>query len=261
MDFMILGYILAILIGLSLGLLGGGGSILTVPVLVYIMHMDTKLSIALSLAIVGFTSLIGVFQHFKKGHVNVKIAIIFGFIAMLGAVIGTKISQFISGQVQLLLFAFIMLLASIFMLRGRKGLQTAPQRTKGALYIIFFVVQGFFVGVITGLVGVGGGFLIVPALVLLVQLPMKQAVGTSLLIIVLNTLSGFVSYAEFIEIPWRFLMFFSLFSSIGIIGGTHLVQFISQEKLRKAFAVFLIFMGFFILYKNKNILWNIGSLL
>ena len=243
-----LGYFLASLIGLSLGLLGGGGSILTVPILVYVLKMDPKVSIALSLAIVGTTSLFGVIRHYKNNNVNFKIALIFAPVAMIGTFMGAKISQMISGQTQLILFAVIMLLASIFILKGRKD--TDKKEVK--LNYILISVVAVAVGILTGVVGVGGGFLIVPALVLLAGASMKESVGTSLFIISLNSFSGFSGYIGLVEIPWIFLLKFTSFSVVGIFIGASLVKFISQNSLKKAFAVFLIIMGFFILYKNRE---------
>ena len=243
-----LGYFLASLIGLSLGLLGGGGSILTVPILVYVLKMDPKVSIALSLAIVGTTSLFGVIRHYKNNNVNFKIALIFAPVAMIGTFMGAKISQMISGQTQLILFAVIMLLASIFMLKGRKD----TDKKEVQLNYILISVVAVAVGILTGVVGVGGGFLIVPALVLLAGASMKESVGTSLFIISLNSFSGFSGYIGLVEIPWIFLLKFTSFSVVGIFVGASLVKFISQNSLKKAFAVFLIIMGIFILYKNRE---------
>jgi uncharacterized membrane protein YfcA len=243
---MILGYLLATLIGLSLGLLGGGGSILTVPILVYILKMDPKLSIALSLAIVGATSLIGSIGHYRKGNINLRIAMIFGPVAMLGTFLGAKISAYMSGNTQLIIFAIIMLLASIFMFKGREDSEAKEKKLNYPL----IALEGIIVGIVTGIVGVGGGFLIVPALVLLAGVSMKQAVGTSLLIISLKSFSGFVGYLGQFPIPWDFLLSFTLFTAIGIIAGTKLINYVSQAMLKKLFAIFLIVMGSFILYSN-----------
>lgn len=244
-----IGYILAIFIGLSLGLLGGGGSILTVPILVYSFEIDPKTSIALSLAIVGITGLIGTFTHFKAGNVNLKTVTVFAPLAMLGTFTGAKLSVFFSGEAQLILFAIIMLLASVFMFKD-------PKFTKGKEKAspFFLGFQGLVVGIITGIIGIGGGFLIVPALVILAQVPMKQAVGTSLFVIFLNSLSGFVGYLGIVPIPWIFLGKFVLAAGFGIILGTYLVKYIPAAKLKKIFAIFLIFMGIFILYKNRKTL-------
>ncbi|PIK16413.1 sulfite exporter TauE/SafE family protein [Halobacteriovorax sp. JY17] len=256
-----IGYILAILIGLSLGLLGGGGSILTVPILVYVMKMDAKLAIALSLAIVGMTSLIGVIPHFKNKNVDLKMVLIFGPFAMVGTFGGAKISQFISGQSQLIFFAIIMIIAAFFMFRGREEVERATLEKNSSKKDLFFLaLQGIFVGIITGVVGVGGGFLIVPALVLLAKSPMKKAVGTSLLLIALNSLTGFMGYLDQVTVPWEFLFKFSSCSIVGIFIGSYLVRFISQNTLKKGFAIFLILMGLFILYKNKETLISKSSM-
>jgi len=247
---MILGYALATLIGLSLGLLGGGGSILTVPILVYVLGMEAKLSIALSLAIVGATSLIGSFSHHKKGNINLQVALVFGPVAMAGTFLGAKIAKYMSGSTQLILFAVIMLLASIFMFKGRKN--PDQEHTDRKMNYTLIAFEGIIVGIVTGIVGVGGGFLIVPALVLLAHIPMKEAVGTSLLIISLKSFAGFLGYMDQVVVPWQFLGIFVIFTGIGIIFGSKLVQYISQEKLKKVFAVFLVVMGCFILYKNKD---------
>lgn len=240
-----IGYSLALLIGLSLGLLGGGGSILTVPVLVYVMNLDPKLSIALSLAIVGVTSLFGVIGHAKQKNVDFKMAAIFGGFAMLGTFSGAKLSVFLTGQAQLILFAVIMILASYFMIKKPK-LKDSKSEPK----IIAIALQAIVVGIITGLVGVGGGFMIVPALVLLAGISMKRAVGTSLVIISANSFTGFLGYLNMFDIPWEFLLKFTSFSVLGIFLGSFLVKYISQDKLKKSFGIFLIFMGIFVLYKN-----------
>ena len=251
---MIMAYLLATLIGFSLGIMGGGGSILTVPILVYVLKMDAKLSIAMSLAIVGTTSLVGVFNHFRAGNVNLKVAAIFGPIAMVGTFLGAKISKLMSGEAQLILFAIIMLMASYFMIKGRKEVEADDNDYKEKkLNIPLLGAQAICVGIITGLVGVGGGFMIVPALVLLTGLSMKMAVGTSLFIIALNSFSGFAGYLGMFEFNWGFLAKFSGASIFGILVGSQLVQFISQRVLKKSFGVFLILMGLFILYKNKHV--------
>lgn len=242
-----IGYLLAILIGFSLGLLGGGGSILTVPILVYVVGMEAKLSIALSLAVVGTTSLIGVISHTRAKNVDYKVATIFGPIAMIGTFFGAKISHYLTGNVQLLIFSIVMLIASGLMLKGRKDIE-AKEGFK--INIPLTIIQALFVGVITGIVGVGGGFLIVPALVLLAGLSMRRAVGTSLFIITLNSFTGFISYLGAIVVPWAFLGKFTAFSGVGIVIGSLLVNKVPQQKLKKVFAVFLIIMGFIILYKN-----------
>lgn len=244
-----LGYLFATFIGLSLGMLGGGGSILTVPILVYVFKLDAKLAIALSLAVVGITSLVGIIGHFKKGNVVLKVAGVFAPGAMLGTFLGAKLSAYMSGQLQLILFGVVMLLASGLMIRGRKEVEE-KKIDLGLKEILLIIIQGLFVGVLTGVVGVGGGFMIVPALVLLTGLSMRQAVGTSLVIICLNSLSGFYGYLGQFEMPYPLLLKFSLFSVVGILLGTAIVPYIPQQKLKKGFGYFLILMGVFVLVKN-----------
>jgi uncharacterized protein len=254
----ILGLALAALIGLSLGLLGGGGSILTVPIFVYVLGFGAKEAIAMSLAVVGATSLFGAVSHWRNGNVNLRVALIFGSVAMVGTYLGARLAVFFSGAAQLVLFALVMLLAAFFMFRrGKpaavKALEQGalpPARMSRAL----IAVEGMAVGVLTGLVGVGGGFLIVPALVLLGKLPMKQAVGTSLLVIAMKSVTGFAGYLGQVEVPWGFMTLFTAVAVVGILAGTSLVRFVPQEALRRAFAVFLVVMGGFILYQNRAVL-------
>ena len=239
---------LAALIGISLGLLGGGGSILTVPVFVYVLGMDAKPAIAMSLAVVGATSLVGALRHWRAGNTNVRIAMLFGVVAMIGTFAGTRFAAMVSGSVQMILFAIVMLLASVSMFRsGRRDAMpfTSVERpiNIGAVALVALPV-----GVLTGLVGVGGGFLIVPALVLLTRLPMKQAVGTSLLVIAMNSFVGFAGYLDQVEVQWAFVGVFTAVAITGILAGTHLVQYVSQSALKRAFAVFLLFMSMFIFY-------------
>lgn len=242
-----LGFFLAGLAGLSLGLLGGGGSILTVPILVYSLRIDPKIAVAMSLAIVGFTTLFGTYGHYKNKNIDFKIALIFGAFALPATFLGTYLSQFISGSVQLIIFAVIMILAAGFMFKGRKD---SEQGEHGRLNIPMTAGSGLLVGTLTGLIGVGGGFLIVPSLMFFTGTNMKKAVGTSLFIISFNSFFGFISYLGKVEIDWVFHGKFTGCSVIGILIGSYLVKYVPQNVLKKMFAVFLIIMGIFILYKN-----------
>ena len=252
-----LGLALATLIGLSLGLLGGGGSILTVPILVYAVGLDPKAAVAASLAVVGVTSLVGALGHWRAGNVRLRTAAVFGGVAMIGAFVGARLSVFLSGQVQLVIFAIVMLVAAAFMLRGREP-ATATSEGDAAVEprILPMVLQGFAVGVMTGVVGVGGGFLIVPALVLLGRVPMKAAVGTSLLIIAMNSASGFLGYAGQVTLPWGFLAQFTALAILGVVIGTVLARAAPREALRRGFAALLVVVGMFVLYQNRGlVLW------
>ena len=252
---LILGYALAALIGLSLGLMGGGGSILTVPIFVYVLAFDPKLAIAMSLPVVGVTSLVGAIGHWRAGNLNLKTAAIFGVVAMISAYIGARLAVFLSGAVQLSLLAVIMLAAAISMFRNSRrtpaAKTSAPSEERPASLRLLLPVA-LCVGLVTGVVGIGGGFLIVPALVLLGRIAMKQAVGTSLLVIAMNCASGFAGYLGRVDIPWMFVLGFTTIAVLGILAGTYLVRYVSQRALKQAFSVFLVVMGTFILVQNRK---------
>jgi uncharacterized protein len=259
----IFGYVASIVMGLSLGLIGGGGSILTVPILVYLFGVDPVLSTAYSLFVVGLTSALGSFSHFRKGNVHLKTALVFGvpsiiavysvrkyFMPIIPDPVFTLGSTVVSKPVAVLvLFAILMLLASITMIRIPKK-QKEEQGEISYNYPLIFI-EGVLVGGITGLVGAGGGFLIIPALVLLAGLPMKQAVGTSLLIIALKSLIGFTGdLGAGLAIDYSFMLFFSAFAMVGILVGSYLSRYIPNEKLKPAFGWFVMVMAVYILVKE-----------
>lgn len=252
------GFLLAMLIGLSLGLLGGGGSILTVPIFVYVLGFDAKEAIAMSLAVVGATSLFGTYGHWRAGNVNMRVALIFGVVAMAGTYVGARLAVFFSGAAQLALFAVVMLLAAFFMFRDRKQRRAAvaseSEVPAAQMPLGLIVLEGIAVGILTGLVGVGGGFLVVPALVILGKVQMKEAVGTSLLVIAMKSFAGFVGYLGQVDVRWGFMAGFTAVAVAGIFAGTYLVRFVSQQSLKRAFAVFLVVMGTFILYQNRQVM-------
>jgi uncharacterized membrane protein YfcA len=248
---MVLGLGLAALVGLSLGLLGGGGSILTVPILVYVLGYGAKEAIAMSLAVVGTTSLVGAAGHWRAGNVKLRVALLFGAVAMAGSFLGSRLSAYFTDTAQLALFALVMLLAAGFMFRGRREAAGAAGGERIPFALI--ALSGVAVGVLTGLVGVGGGFLIVPALVLLGRVPMKEAVGTSLLIIAMNSATGFAGYLGRVEVAWTFMALFTAVAVAGILVGTRLVRYVPQGALRRGFALFLVCMGAFVLYQNRSV--------
>jgi uncharacterized protein len=238
----------AIIIGLSLGLLGSGGSILTVPVLVYLVQEPQKLAIAESLAIVGGISLVGAFPYIFKKQIHWKSVVWFGIPGVAGTYLGAYFSQWLSGGVQLLLFALIMLIAAYTMWRAKDPKAESKHHAYWQI-----VLEGLVVGIVTGLVGVGGGFLIIPALVLLGGLPMRLAVGTSLLIISLKSLVGFYKYVHVLSDYQINGSLIGLFVALGIAGsfaGSYLSQKLPQRVLRKLFAGVLIGLGTFILHQN-----------
>ena len=257
-----IGLALAALIGVALGLMGGGGSILTVPIFVYVLGFGAKEAIALSLAVVGAVSLAGVVGHWRAGHVRPRVAVTFGLVAMLGTYAGARLAVLVSGGVQLVLFAAVMLVAAYFMFRDRdvtEGESATAQPVpahEDSPWVRYglIVVEGRGVGVLTGLVGVGGGFLIVPVLVLLAGLTMKEAVGTSLLVIAMKSAAGFYGYMGQVEVPWAFLALFTAVAITGILLGTYLIRYVSQAGLRRAFALFLVVMGSAILWENRGVL-------
>ena len=251
-----LGFALAALIGLSLGLLGGGGSILTVPVFVYVLGFDPKQAIAMSLPVVGTTSLVGAVGHWRVGNVNLRTAAVFGAIAMVGSYVGARLAGFIAGTIQITALAVVMLAAAVSMLRHTKGTfggdaePNAPTPVKLQPKLLAVALG---VGLLTGIIGIGGGFLIVPALVVLGRVPMKQAVGTSLLVIAMNTASGFAGYLGKVAVPWPFIAGFTAVAIAGILTGTYLTRFVRGTVLKRAFAVFLLVIGALILYQNRRV--------
>jgi len=253
---LVLGYALAGLIGLSLGLMGGGGSILTVPIFVYVLSFDPKLAIAMSLPVVGMTSLVGAVGHWRAGNVELKAAAMFGVVAMVAAYIGARLAVFLTGAVQLSLLAIIMLAAAISMFMNARRSPSVVSATDRPASFKLLLPVALGVGLVTGVVGVGGGFLIVPALVLLGRISMKQAVGTSLLVIAMNCASGFIGYAGRVDIPWRFVLGFTAVAVVGILVGAQLVRYVSQRALKQAFSVFLIVMGTVILVQNRKAFVN-----
>jgi len=244
----------ALVIGISLGLLGSGGSILTVPILAYAIGQPEKLAIAGSLAIVGGISLLGAIPYALRGDVVWRSVLWFGLPGMLGTVIGAQISRFLPGALQLTIFACVMLIAATRMLRSAVAtapgaLEALPQRRS------HIVRDGLAVGVLTGLVGIGGGFLIVPALVLLGGLAMRQAVATSLVVITLNAFSGFVKHALVLRslglsLDWTVIAQFIAIGGSGAVLGNLLGGRLPQPQLRRAFAVMLVVMGAYMLWRE-----------
>jgi hypothetical protein len=259
----ILGYAASILIGIALGLIGGGGSILTVPVLVYLFKVEPVDATAYSLFIVGITSAVGSLNYFKKGLVNIRTAIVFGIPSII-AVFLTRayvvpaipkqvitISNFVVTKsiILMLLFAVLMIAASYSMIKKDKKKNTGLQQQQKFNYPLI-LVEGLIVGVLTGLVGAGGGFLIIPALVVLSKLPMKEAVGTSLVIIAAKSLIGFLGESGDTHIDWNFLFTISTFAISGIFIGTVLSKKIDGAKLKPAFGWFVLIMGIYIIIKE-----------
>lgn len=246
---MIFAWLGAALIGLSLGLLGSGGSILTVPVLVYLVGEPEKLAIAESLAIVGGISVIGAVPYALKRQIDWRSVVWFGIPGIVGTTLGSALSVQLSGAAQLLLFAVVMLLAAGMMFRP-----AVKEDTRVALRSPWQTsLEGLGVGILTGLVGVGGGFLIIPALVLLGGLPMGLAVGTSLTIITLNSVTGFLKHLSMVEGPglhWTLILVFTFIGILGSFLGARLGKRVSNASLKRGFAGFLVVMGLYVLATN-----------
>ncbi|MEQ8785862.1 MAG: sulfite exporter TauE/SafE family protein [Pirellulaceae bacterium] len=250
----------ALIIGLTLGLLGSGGSILTVPMLVYVLGHDDKAAIAESLAIVGAIALVAAIPYARSHLVDWRSVLLFGPPGMAGTFLGAWLSHFVPGAVQLVLFGLVMLAAAWMMFRRARGGasgKTEEPSDAAVQHAHFWTIglEGLAVGVLTGLVGVGGGFLIVPALAMLVRLPMRLAVGTSLAIIALNAFSGFFKYLDVLaaagaSIDWTTVGIFILLGAVGSFAGNLLGARMNQQLLRKVFAVFLIAMGLFVLWRE-----------
>jgi uncharacterized membrane protein YfcA len=259
----IAGYLAAILIGLSLGLIGGGGSILTVPILVYFFRVDPVLATTYSLFVVGLTSSAGAVSHFRKGNVNFKIALIFGIPSLLAVFIMRKwvmpgmphhifnigTFELTKPELLMLVFAVLMLTASISMIRKKKEELISDSH----LSYSKLVIQSIIVGAITGFVGVGGGFLIIPSLILFAGLSMKKAVGTSLMVMTISSLLGVLGdVTTNVPIDYYFLLLFSGFAITGIIGGSYLTAYTTDSKLKPAFGWFVLSMGIFVLITTLN---------
>jgi uncharacterized protein len=256
----IFGYIGALFIGLILGITGGGGSILTVPLLVYVLAYSPITATAYSLFIVGTTSAFGATQNYFKGLVDLKKGFLFAvpsFIAVYltrryivpaipDVILETSFFSLTKEMFLMVLFAIIMLFAAVSMLK-RKSIKTDDTKEESKL---LFLVQTFSVGILIGLVGAGGGFLIIPSLVFFAKLPIRKAVATSLFIIALNSLIGFIGDIQTLEIEWFFLLTFTSLSVIGIFIGIYLNKFLNETQLKKGFGYFVLVMALFILSKE-----------
>lgn len=247
-----LGLSLATLIGVSLGFFGGGGSILTVPLLVYVFGLAPKEAIASSLLIVCVASISGTVQHWRAGNVRPKAALVFGAAGMTGAYLGGRASVLLDGGLLLLLFAAMMLLTSTAMWRGRRGADKQVSDDMGSP--LRLGLQGLAVGSFTGLVGAGGGFLIVPALALWAGLPMTAAVGTSLLIIVLQTASAFLGYSSHVHVDYALIATLSACAIAGSFVGSWLSNLVEPASLRRGFGIFVMAMACFILVREGTLL-------
>ena len=255
----ILGYVGALFIGLVLGLTGGGGSILTVPILVYLMSINPVTATAYSLFIVGTTSTFGAIQNYRKNLVDIKNGFIFAIPSFIAVYLTRKFivpripEIIVESPILITKETFLMLFFAVIMVFGalsvlkKKSQNTNSEEKKN---LILIGIQTFTIGIIIGLVGAGGGFLIIPSLILFTKLQMKKAVGTSLFIIALNSLVGFIGDVQNLEIDWLFLLTFSSISVVGIFIGMYLTKYTNESQLKKIFAYFVLVMAAIILLKE-----------
>lgn len=257
----ILGYVAALFIGLSLGLIGGGGSILTVPVMVYLFGISPLIATSYSLCIVGTTSLVGAYKNYQKRLINFRTAIYFGSSSIATVFFTRKmiipkipkalfsLGSFIvtEAMVTMVIFALLMLAASFSMIRSKK-IEPKLEAFKTRVWKI--ILLGIAIGFVTGMLGAGGGFLIIPAIVLIMKLPMKKAVGTSLLIIAVNSLIGFIADLGHFFLDWKLLLEITCIAIVGMLIGSTFSSKIEAEKLKKGFGWFVLTMGIFILIKE-----------
>lgn len=250
---------LAVVVGLTLGLLGGGGSILTVPLLVYVAGLDAKAAIATSLLVVGVTSAVGAVSHARAGRVQWRTGLLFGAAGMAGAYAGGRVAHYIPAEVLLLAFAAMMIATSVAMLRDRREVDAAKVHDR--LPVARVLLDGVVVGLVTGLIGAGGGFLVVPALALLGGLPMPVAVGTSLVVIAIKSLGGLAGYLATVSIDWGLALGVTAAAVAGALLGGRLAGRIPPDQLRKGFGWFVLVMGVVVLAQElpRDWLGGVGA--
>lgn len=235
-------------IGLALGMLGGGGSILTVPVLVYLLQMDPHGAVTASLLIVGLNALMGSILHWRAGHVNLKEAVLFGLCGIVSSYAGARASALLSSSLLLVIFALLMLVVAAVMLRPKAGL-AGKQATSQPWWLI--LLGGLGVGLLTGFLGVGGGFLIVPALVFLLGMEMPTAIGSSLVVITLNSAAGIAGHLNsHVALPWAEILVFTAVGATGLWAGARLTRILPVARLQQAFALFVCGLALVLLVLN-----------
>lgn len=244
------GLALAFIIGITLGMLGGGGSILTVPVFVYVLGYDPKLAIAMSYPVVGFTTLVGAVGRYRAGFVNMQRVLIVGAASMSAAFVAARLSHGVKGTLQLVILGTVMLVSAVTMLRSASKADVPADAAPPRPAVLALV--GLCVGTLTGLVGVGGGFLIVPALVGYGGVAMREAVGTSLLIITANCVAGFAGQHNVAALPWGVIAIFTATAMIGLVVGTRLAREVAVGSLKRGFALLLLVVATLLLWQNRS---------
>jgi uncharacterized membrane protein YfcA len=236
----------AALIGLSLGLTGAGGSIITLPVLVYLADLPPKEAVGLSLFVVGAAALVGALQRLRSGEIHLKAGLMFALTGMAGAAGGAQLTPLVSGQVLMIIFALLMLVVAINMLKDTKIEPSVKAECRPARCLL----AGLCVGVLTGFIGVGGGFLLMPALVKSAKLPLRVATGTSLAVISFNSAAGFISHYGEAPPRWTLAFVFAGIAAVGVIVGSSFAKRLPVTRLRQAFAFMVIVTGTFVLWQS-----------
>ena len=244
---LVIGLLLSAAIGLSLGLIGGGGSIITVPVLVYVIGVEPHEAVAMSLGVVGVTSAIGAALHHRRGSVRLKTGATFGASGVLGAYFGSRLTYLLSPAALLLSFAALMLIVSAAMIVRKPRAETTARHRRGSIKPM---LVGLLIGFLTGFLGVGGGFLVVPALALFGGLSMKEAIGTSLLVIAINCAAGLAGHLSHGAFDLRLAALVTALAAAGTLIGTALSHKASPAILRRGFAIFVIMIAVFLVAKN-----------
>jgi uncharacterized membrane protein YfcA len=246
------GTLLALVIGFVLGLLGGGGSILAVPTFLYVFHVEPKPAIAMSLVVVGMSALVGFLTHWRQGTVNLRIAVLFGALAMVGSFAGARVARFVPASVQLAMFTVFALTAAVMMLRDslKKTAVAAVPPVGSPRFSPWLGVQAVAVGLLTALIGAGGGFLIVPSLVLMANVPVKEAVGSSLLIIAMNATSGVAGYLGQVEFDWPLVASFTVIAAIGAVMGTRFMRRLPAARIKQGFAIMILVLGTYLVIRR-----------
>lgn len=248
------GAALALVVGFVLGLLGGGGSILSVPIFLYVFHVPPKPAIAMSLVVVGMSALIGFLTHLRQGTVNMRIAVSFGVLAMTGSFVGARIARYVPASVQLGLFAAFAVTAAVMMLRDSlRGPRLGGRAAESGAALRFtpwLGAEAVVVGLLTALIGAGGGFLIVPALVLMGNVPVKEAVGSSLLIIAMNATSGVAGYLGQVQFDWPLVAWFTSLAAVGAVTGTRFMRRLPAARIKQAFAIMILVFGAYLVIRR-----------
>jgi uncharacterized membrane protein YfcA len=246
------GGLLGLAIGFVLGLLGGGGSILAVPTFLYVFHVQAKPAIAMSLVVVGMSALVGFLTHWRQGTVNLRIATLFGALAMVGSFSGARLAHFVPASVQLAMFTAFALTAAVMMLRDsmRKSIANVAPTAGPLRFSPWLGVQAVAVGLLTALIGAGGGFLIVPSLVLMANVPVKEAVGSSLLIIAMNATSGVAGYLGQVEFDWSLVASFTAIAAIGAVIGTRFMRRLPAARIKQGFAIMILVLGTYLVIRR-----------